>query len=102
MAVLYITEFASQAQDARGWRTVMADQPPAAEQAMAITAGSTQSNAFNPLTRFVRLECDAVCSVEFGANPTASTTTMRMAANTAEYFGVPLNASWKVATITNT
>jgi hypothetical protein len=102
MAVLYITEFASQGQDARGWKMVVADQPPAAEQTVAIGASSVQSSAFNALTKFVRVSTDAVCSIEFGTNPTATAVNMRMAANTAEYFSVPIGASYKVAVIQNT
>lgn len=102
MATLYVTEFARQGIDARSNVTVMADQPPVAEQTVAIGAGSVQSSAFNALTTFVRLHTDAICSVSFGTNPTAATSAMRLAANTTEYFTVPQGQSWKVAAITNT
>jgi len=102
MATLYITEYARQGRDASGFQMVVADEPPAAEQTVAIGGGSTQSSAFNALTKFVRLHTDAICSIQFGTNPTASTTTRRMAANTTEYFSVPLGQSFKVAVITNT
>lgn len=102
MATVYITEYARQSRDAMGQLMVVADEPPAANQTVAIGAGSVQSNAFNALTKFVRVHADAVCSVEFGTNPTASATTRRMAANTTEYFGVPLNGAYKIAVITNT
>lgn len=102
MAVLYITEFASQGLDAKGRAMVVADLPAAASQTVAIGGSSTQSSAFNALTKFVRIHTDAVCSVEFGTSPTATTSSMRLAANTTEYFSVPLNGSYKVAVITNT
>jgi hypothetical protein len=101
MATLYITELATQGQDARGWKMVVADQPPVAEQTVAIGASSVQSSAFNALTKFIRINTDAACSVAFGTNPTATATKMRLAANTTEYFSVPLGASYKVAVITN-
>lgn len=102
MATVYVTEYARQARDAAGFTMVVADEPPLANQTVAISASSVQSSAFNASTRFIRVSTDAVCSIEIGANPTASATTRRMPANTTEYFGVPQGQSWKVAVITNT
>jgi hypothetical protein len=102
MAVLFVTEFARQARDASGYGMVVGEEPPAAQQTVAIGATSTQSAAFNAATRFVRLHADAVCSVEFGASPTATATSRRLAANQTEYFGIPPNGTYKVAVITNT
>ena len=102
MATLYVSEFATQGIDARGHMMVVADVPMAAEQTVAITGASVQSSTFNPLTKFVRISTDSICSIKLGTNPTATTTTMRMAANTAEYFSIPLGASWRVAVISNT
>jgi hypothetical protein len=100
MALLYVTEFGAMYSDAGGSvpiakTNVRTDQTP-----VVIGAGSLQSAAFLAGTRFVRLNCDAICSIAFGSNPTASTSTMRMAANQTEYFGV--NAGDKVAVIANT
>jgi hypothetical protein len=100
MAVLYISEFSELTPTANGVAAV-AQEPPLAEQTLAIAAGSVASLPFNPSTRFVRLHTDAVCSVEFGIAPTATATTARMAANQTEYFGVPRNAGYQVAVITN-
>lgn len=97
MAVLYITEFAD-VSATQG--VVIGKQPVVAEQTVAIAAGSASSNAFNNRTRYVRLSPDVVCSVEFGASPTATATTMRMAAGSVEYFDVAQGS--KVAVITNT
>jgi len=55
----------------------------------------------NAKTTFVRLHTDAICSIKFGVNPTASATTARMAAGRTEYHGVPLGQAYKVAVITN-
>ena len=102
MATVYITEYARQGRDASGFQMVVADEPPVANQTVAIGGSSAQSSAFNALTRFVRISTDAVCAIEFGAHPTATTSTRRMPANTTEYFAVPQGASYKVAVITNT
>lgn len=96
MAVLYITELTT-------YQTFniipAAAMPPVAEQTVAIGGSSTQSNAFNAKTGLVRLNCDSTCSIEFGTNPTASSTTARLAANQTEYFVVTPGS--KVAVITN-
>ena len=76
--------------------------PPVAEQTVAIGGSSTQSAVLNAQTGLIRLISDVVCSVSVGTNPTASTTTMRLAANAAEYFTVRKNQSLKVAVIQNT
>ncbi len=102
MAVLYITEFNDVAQTIRG-AADFAQEPALAEQTVAIGAGSLQSNAFNAATTYVRIAADAVCSITFGTNPTATATTRRIAANAVgECFGVPKGQSFKVAVITNT
>ena len=101
MAVLYITEFANLTPTPNGVAAIAA-QPPLAESTLAIgTVVSGPAIGFNPATGVVRLHCDAICSVEFGASPTATATTARMAANQTEYFGVPKGAGWKVSVITN-
>lgn len=103
MAVLFITEFAnigSSTQNAQPMDAVA--QPTVAEQTVAIGGSSTASSAFNANTRLVKLHTDAICSVKFGTAPTATATTMRMAANENQYFVVPANQAYKVAVITNT
>lgn len=102
MATVYITEYARQARDASGFQMVVADEPPVASQTVAIGGTSAQSSAFNGLTRFVRVSTDAICSIEFGSNPTATSSSRRLPANTTEYFGVPQGGSFKIAVITNT
>lgn len=102
MAVLFVTEFARQSRDAAGFPMVVADEPAVANQTVAIGGGSVQSNAFNALTKFVRIHTDAACSIELGTNPTATTSTRRLAANSTEYFGIPKGAGFKVAVISNT
>lgn len=104
MAVLFVTEYGVQGRDMGGYRMVVPEEPPLANQTVAITAGSVQSSAFNANTRLIRVHTDAICSIEFGTNPTATTTTRRLAANTTEYFAVPAATAgtFKVAVIINT
>ena len=99
MATLYIAEFAFIPRQT-GDGVQIAQMAPIAEQTVAIGAGSTASSAFNAATRFIRLHTDSICSIAFGASPTATTTNARMAANTTEYFAV--TAAQKVAVISNT
>lgn len=102
MAVLYISEFSQLTATPNGLAAV-AQQPSLRDQTVAIGSGSaTPIYPFLSATKFVRLNTDAVCSIAFGAAPTASATTARMAANQTEYFGVPQNSNWTVAVITNT
>lgn len=94
MGKLYITEH-SQAD------INSAKEPPVAEQTITYAGASVQcSNAFNARTRLVRIHTDAIVSIAFGANPTATTDTRRLAANQTEYFSV--EAGFKVAAIANT
>lgn len=103
MATLYVTEFAKQGRDASGYlnQNGACEQPPVAEQTVAIGASSAASSAFNASTAIVRLHTDAICSVEFGAAPTAAATKMRLAAGQTEYFAVVPGSGFKVAVITN-
>jgi hypothetical protein len=97
MATLYVTEYGGTAGD-----TQIAREPPVASQTVSLSTTSAQSSAFNAATVFVRVHTDAVCSIAFSTNPTATQSLRRMAADQTEYFGVPPSASFKVAGITNT
>ena len=100
MAVLYIAEYDKMG-IIRGQQTAIALEPPVAEQTVSIAGSSAQSSAFNAATRYVRLHTDAICSVLFGTDPTATAAKKRMAANQTEYFAVPAGGTHKVAVITN-
>ena len=100
MATLYVTEF-SDVNIAQGNIAQVVEQPVVAEQTVTYTT-STQSTAFNARTKYVRIHTDAICSILFGTNPTATTSKMRMVAGQTEYFAVPVGASYKVAAVTNT
>lgn len=100
MAVLYITEYADAgfAPDAGS----VPQEPPITEQTVAIGGSSTASAAFANNTRLIRLHTDAICSVSFGTNPTATVTKRRLAAGQTEWVRVLTNQQYKVAVITNT
>lgn len=100
MAKLYIAEYADIAETVRGAAHAPKD-PPITEQVVAIGGASTQSAAFNSLTRFILITTDAICSVLVGGTaPVATTSSHRMAADQAEFRGVV--AGDKLAVITNT
>lgn len=99
MATVYISEFA-EFPVWQGSQTPAAPMPPVAEQTVAIGGGSVASAAFNAKTRIVGIHTDAICSIAFGAAPTATATNRRLAANATEYFRV--QPGHKVAVITNT
>lgn len=73
-------------------------EPSLAEQYVSFTT-TTQSAAFNAKTKFIRLHVKTAASYKFGANPTATVTTPRMAAGSTEFFGV--NPGDKVALVDN-
>jgi hypothetical protein len=85
MAKLSIVEaaFLSPSQGAQ-----VLQMPPTAEQSVDFTGGATQSAAFNAATNFVQLCSDTTCSVAFGTNPAATTTNMRLPADTPIVVGV--------------
>ncbi|MEY4762377.1 MAG: hypothetical protein RLZZ200_2233, partial [Pseudomonadota bacterium] len=83
MASVYVTEYATMGREwAGGGQIPSAQEPAIAQQKVAIGGGSVQSSAFNGATRVVRIHTDAICSIAFGPDPTASSSTKRLAANT--------------------
>lgn len=95
MATLYISEFGQ-----HNLNTIRLKQPAITDQTVAIGAGSAQSNAFSNNTYSVVLSTDAICSVLFGANPTATAAKLRLPAGFTGVFDV--TPGHKVAVITNT
>ena len=101
---LYISEYASPP-IMNGLQIAAGAWPVITVQRIEITGSSVQSAAFNAATKFVRLNCTAVCAVAAGLNPTASTgadgVSERLAANQTEFF-VPLEPALIVAVIATT
>lgn len=99
MAKVYITEHKNP-RFSSGSPMPVLEHPPVTSQVVAIGGSSTQSSAFNTDTKIVCVHTDAVCSVEFGLNPTATANSRRLAANSTEFFDV--SQGHKIAVITNT
>lgn len=104
MATLYITEVVTLSQTLVDGQLVAAPQLPGiAEQTVAIGGASTASNVFNKATRFVMINCDAVCSLAWstdGSAPTAVITAQRMGQNETRFIGV--TPGGRLAVIANT
>lgn len=105
MATLYVTEYATLGESSKGTPN-LPEEPPVAEQTVAIGGGSIQSSQFNAKTRVIRLHTDTVCSILVGTNPVVTTSNQRMAANQTEYKALLLVGNpppqMKVAVIANT
>ena len=111
MAAVYVTEYSQMATVGQANTNALmnlgnstgqgqaAQVPPVAEQVVSITGSTTQSASFNASTKFIRINTDAICSIAFGPNPTATATSQRFAANQTEYFGIAPGD--KLAVITN-
>lgn len=89
MATLEITEFTRLAGDTDG-RVIQAGMCDASvtEQTPVSFGASTQSAVFGSSTRIVRVKADAAAYLQFGSNPTATTSSIGIEADTPEYFGV--------------
>lgn len=97
MATLYISEFNEIGGSGDEFHQI-AKVPAVVQQTpVTITTSSAQSAAFAGSTRFVRVVSDTACWVLFGANPTATTSSMYLPAGSIEYFSV--TAAHKVAVI---
>lgn len=97
MGVLYITEYQKYSGSGTSFQAAL--EPEQASQKITYST-TTQSVALGKNTYLVRLHTDSICSVLVGANPTATTTNKRLAANQTEYFAVL--PGQKIAAITNT
>lgn len=84
MAVLYIAEYASVANNAN---SEVPKAPLLASQTLQVTGVQT-SAAFNDQTQLIEIHTDAVCFILIGAAPTATQTSMRMAAGETRRYGV--------------
>lgn len=96
MAVCYIWEYSEIV--SRGGVPI-GKAPGILQQTVAIAGGSAQSAKFNAATNYIRVHVDAICSINIGTNPTATTSTARLAQNQTEYFGV--NPGDQLAVISN-
>lgn len=89
MSNLYISELNRRAHSDDASGTLSAAQLPViTNQVLTVGASSTQSAALSAETRFVRLHASVACHIAVGENPTATTSSLRLAADATEYFGV--------------
>lgn len=96
---VYITEYAGMGHQ-NGVANAAAKEPALANHTRTVSGTSAQSAAFNAAARVIRVHTSEICSIVIGANPTATTSDARMAANQTEYFSV--EPGHKLAAITNT
>lgn len=102
MGSLYISEYAELALAKNGQVIQAGVEPALATQKVTTSGTSAQSSALNAKTRFIRVHTDAIVSIAFGTNPTATANDARMTAGQTEYFAVQPGATYKLAAITNT
>lgn len=100
MATLYISEYTAESFRTASGGIPIAQEPPTAEQTVAISGASAQSSAFGGSTRVIRVHTDAICSILVGSSPTATTAKKRLPADHTEYFAV--QPGDKIAVISNT
>lgn len=87
MATLYITEYAAGgalASSPTGGNLTVPREPGTDQTPVTFTTAAA-SAAFGATTRFVRLQADAACHVQFGSSPTATANHQPLNADT-EYF----------------
>lgn len=103
MATLWIKEHAKKPQMAGGpdiWA-----EPALVEQAVSISGTSAQSAAFNAQTKFITITSDSAFCYLVSTNPTATTSSFRVAADQILTMGVEQasgSAVNKIAGITTT
>lgn len=86
-ASAYISEYAALGQTSSGTATAqIATLPPFVDQKVTFTGTPGSSAAFNAKTRFIRVHCDAACSISVSG--TATTSNARIPTDGVEYFGV--------------
>ena len=84
---VYVTEFKAAPPVTVYYQAVRA--PALANQTVAVGAVTAQSAAFNAATGIVRIHVDVACHINIGGtNPTATTSSMLMSADSTEYFVV--------------
>lgn len=81
MATLYISEFRNGTSFIGTSQAQILPQPAIVDQTVAIGMASAQSSAFDAFTRAVMITTDAICSIVFGDDPTATAGNLRLPAN---------------------
>ncbi len=106
MPPLYITEYANNGRELKKNIVQAAEEPRLADQKITLSGTSAQSAALNAKTRLVRLHTTEICSFDVGADPTATASKARLAADQTEYISISQDlhdaGDVKIAAITNT
>lgn len=82
----YIVEFAALGGALNGPPQIAA-LPPLTHQKVDFSGGAASSSAFSAGTKFIRVHCDAACSIRVGGSA-ATTAFLRIPLDGIEYFGV--------------
>jgi hypothetical protein len=86
-ASAYISEYTSLGQTSSGVASAqIATLPPNVDQKVTFTGTPGSSAAFASNTKFIRVICDAACSIN--ATGTATTSNARLPTDAVEYFAV--------------
>lgn len=99
MATLYIREFESMPLIS-GAPQIWAEPGGTNPTPVTVSGTSAQSAAFNAKTKFIAITCDGIFSYLVGSDPTATTSHLRIPADTILSFAV--TPGHKIAAITNT
>lgn len=90
MADCYIEEYANVGSGGGSYFGTPVPPAPAVDvQKIAIGGTSVQSAAFNNRTKMIVIVADGACHFEVGADPTATTSSAYLPANTVRELGVP-------------
>ena len=89
MSFVTITEYRSVmiGDGARAW--LVPEEPPLAEQTVAIGMESEVSEIFNDKTRLIRIQTWGKCSITIGEEPVANAGSGGFSAGQTEYRGIP-------------
>lgn len=94
MATAHITEYQELAADGQGNIIQAGKEPAITTQAVTFTT-ATNSSALDGKTKLIRVIADADAHITFDGT-TATANSMRLEANTAEYFGVEPGATLSI------
>ena len=97
MATLYIEEYQSLPDDARGQTVPAAGSIVTTQTITSISATSQQSAAFNAKTTFIMVTADVAVQVAIGTSPTAGSTDAYIPADVPRPFSVPPRGTFKIA-----
>lgn len=88
MSFAYITEYRRQSRDGVSMTIPTGQEPALRTQRVPIGGTSVQSEVFDSKTTFVAINVDVTCSLAFGDDPTATTSSMRLPQDATMFFGV--------------